>query len=155
MNKPLQNILLEPFDAHNMVPSKMSVELPTFDGGTVIVNDVIELGRHSSKRTMHYRHEDSEYAPRKHRCSACRWFEVALYRTETDYVLWTCGHTIVPGEKSRIHIHRTSNEWRIVELMTVRKGETAFIPTPSASVLADAAKIDRGIQEAYVNRATP
>lgn len=147
--------LLKPFDPVDTMPQKTSVKLPTFDGGELILHDTIRLGHRTSKRMSHYHHEGVEYAPRKHRCSACRWFEVALFRTETDYVLWSCGHTVVPGENSRILIERTSNEWRIVELMTVRKGETAFIPSPSAGVLADAAKLDEGIRDAYVNRATP
>lgn len=143
------------FNPDDIMPAKTSVRLPRTNGTTLTITNAVQLGHHTSARDEHYRHPDTEYAPQKHRCSACRWFEVYLFRTPTDYVLWSCGHTIIPGENNRITIERTPNEYRIVELMTVRRGESAFLPAPSAYVLADAAKIDEGILEAYVNRATP
>lgn len=147
--------LLPPFSRNDGMPPVTSVRLPTSDGGELILHNTIQLGHHTSVRDQHYNHNGIDFAPKQQRCSACRWFEVALYRTPNDYVLWSCGHTIVPDENPRINVNRTANEFTIIELMTVRKGSNVFLPQPSALVLASAAKYDAGIQDAYVNRATP
>lgn len=151
-----QSIMFKRFNPDDIVLPKQTFHLPQTDNDEpLVIHDAIQLGHHSSKRSEHYKHPNFEFAPHGTRCSACRWFEVALFRTETDYVLWSCGHTIIPTENDRITIQRTPNEYRILEHMTVRKGETVFLPAPSAHVLADAAKVDEGILDAYVNRATP
>lgn len=147
--------LLPRFSAEISMPERMSVSLPTQDGNHVHFHDTVQLGHETSRRALHYRHDNTEFAPLGHRCSACRWFEIGLYRTPNKYVVWTCGHTMVPGEESRITIHETDNEFRVVEFLTVRKGANVFLPTPSAAVLAQAAKYDTGIQDAYFNRAVP
>lgn len=150
-----QSVMFKRFNPDDIMLPRQAYRLPQNDGSELLISDAVQLGHHSSKRSEHYKHPNFEYAPHGTRCSACRWFEVALFRTQNDYVLWSCGHTIVPTEKNRITIQRTPNEYRILEHMTVRKGETVFLPAPSAHVLADAAKVDEGIEEAYVNRATP
>ena len=155
MTIPTQTALLPPFKRDMSMPPVTSVRLPTHSGDELILDNTIRLGHHTSIRDRHYNHDGEAFAPKHQRCSACRWFEVALFRTRTDYVLWSCGHTIVPDENPRITIRRTTNEYEIVEFMTVRKGATVFLPQPSAQVLASAAKYDAGILDAYVNRATP
>jgi hypothetical protein len=146
--------LLPRFSANNTMPKQYAVVLPMQNGEMLYLPDTMQLGHDTSKRETHYKHDGYEYAS-VGRCSACRWFEIGLYRTPEDYVVWTCGHTIVPGEESRITIQRTDNEFSVVEFLTVRKGANVFLPTPSANVLAQAAKYDSGIQDAYFNRAVP
>jgi hypothetical protein len=146
--------LFPAFDNAITAPKKMTILLPMPNGDKMRLDDAVQLGHNSSKRTSHYKHT-TQFAPLGNRCSACRWFEVSLYRTPTSYVIWSCGHTIVDGETSRITIHETDNEFTIIEHLTVRKGSTVFLPQPSALVLAQASKYDDGIQDAYINRVVP
>lgn len=146
--------LLPAFSNIDTVPKRGTVILPTQRGDSLVLEDTMQLGHETSQRASHYKHT-TQFAPHGSRCSACRWFEVSLYRTPTSYVIWSCGHTIVDGEQSRITIHETDNEFTIVEHLTVRKGNTVFLPQPSALILAQASKYDRGIQDAYLNRAVP
>lgn len=146
--------LFQPFSNELSLPKMHTVVLPAQNGTKMTLNDTMMLGHETSHRATHYKHT-TEFAAHGSRCSACRWFEVSLFRTSTNYVIWSCGHTIVPGEQSRITIHETDNEFTVVEHLTVRKGSTVFLPQPSALVLAQASKYDDGIQDAYLNRAVP
>lgn len=136
------------------------------------------LGVGSSQQNDH-RHDVARdrYAPRGIRCSACRWFEVAIYRRyvtegidlETDpkrpriypvdpepgdYVVHTIGASIVPGETRLSRITPTDSPFEVIELLTVRKrDDDPWIPAQSARALAHAAEFDDGLREAYVNRA--
>ena len=136
------------------------------------------LGVGSSRQDDH-RHDVARdrYAPRGVRCSACRWFEVAIYRRyvtegidlETDpkrpriypvdpepgdYVVHTIGASIVPGETRLSRITPTDSPFEVIELLTVRKrDDDPWIPAQSARALAHAAEFDDGLREAYVNRA--
>lgn len=135
----------------------------------------VRLGHGSSERDQH--NHETDFAPRRVRCSACRWFEVAIYRRysltgvdlETDpnrpqtypvepvahdYVVHTVGVSIVPGETRLSRISVTESAFEVVELLTVRKSdEDAFITAQSARALAQASDLDDGVREAYVNRA--
>lgn len=139
------------------------------------------LGVGSSQQDDH-RHDVARdrYAPRGVRCSACRWFEVAIYRryvTEGidlktdpkrpkiyqldspepgDYVVHTIGASIVPGETRLSRITPTDSPFEVIELLTVRPrdgDQQPWIPAQSARALAHAAEFDDGLREAYVNRA--
>lgn len=124
------------------------------------------LGAGTSRADHHTDHA-SRYADRGEKCSACRWFEVALYRrlqpTTTgnggesqtaDYVVHTVGGSAVPGEERRSRVSYTSSAFEVIELLTVRphRGEP-FIAQQSARALAQAASLDDDMRESYINRA--
>ena len=135
------------------------------------------IGSATSEHDKHYGHPGTAYAPKRIKCSACRWLEVTLYlrRTVTDqpshdalryrydYVIYTLGASNVPHEIDFIRLHQTDSAFEVVELLTVRRtkrnaatGESftdAFLPPQHARALAQAATIDEDIREAYVNRA--
>jgi hypothetical protein len=119
-----------------------------------------------TSRAEHHSHAEP-FAARGAKCSACRWFEVALYRRRRpttsadaevshtfDYVVHTVGGTAVPGEERRSRVSYTSSAFEVIELLTVRPhhGEP-FIAQQSARALAQAAQFDDDIRDAYINRA--
>jgi hypothetical protein len=100
------------------------------------------------------------------RCSACRWFEVAIYRltitTVTggvgydagSYLVHKMGMSAVHGEEQRNTLIFTDSPYEVVEILTVRGGDRPpHLPMPSARVLSAAAVYDAGIKDAYINRA--
>lgn len=92
---------------------------------------------------------------RRASCSACRWFEVSLY-WDVDagqYVVHTIGRSIVPEEIDYARIARTHSPYEVLEFLTVRQPGNVFIASPSLHALAQAAHLDEGIRDAYVNRA--
>jgi hypothetical protein len=92
--------------------------------------------------------------PRRLKCSACRWLETTLYRTEDKkYVIHTVGRSIVPGEIDYIRVTFTTSAYEMVEILTVKSAREPYIPDPSARALAQAAELYDDVQEAYVNRA--
>jgi hypothetical protein len=119
------------------------------------------LGR-STSRADHHAHP-GDFADRGEKCSACRWFEVALYRrrartadapTTYDYVVHTVGGTVVPGESRRSRVSYTPSAYDVIEILTVRPRDgQPFIAQQSARVLALAAALDDDVHDAYVNRA--
>lgn len=137
------------------------------------------LGAGTSYREDHlHDRERTPYARRGDRCSACRWFEVAIYRRyntdgidlETDpeypriyplddplpgdYVIHTVGASAVPGETRLSRISVTDSAYEVVELLTVRRrDEEPWIPAQSARALARASQVDAKLRDAYVNRA--
>lgn len=97
---------------------------------------------------------DGTAAPRRRKCSACRWLETTLYRTDMGkYVVHTIGRSIVPGEIDYVRVTFTPSAYEMVEILTVKSGREPYIPDPSARALAQAAEDDDRIQDAYVNRA--
>jgi hypothetical protein len=114
----------------------------------------------STSEASHHNH-DGEYLPRstpggerRRKCSACRWLETTLYRTDTGkYVVHTIGRSIVPGEIDYIRVTFTPSAYEVVEICTVKNAAEPYIPDPSARALAQASEDDDAIQEAYVNRA--
>lgn len=136
----------------------------------------VKLGADSSEQDTHADHA-GDYARKYEKCSACRWFEVAIYRryvteevdletdpahprifeiepTPGDYVVHTVGGSIVPGEHRLSRISCSDSGFEVVELLTVRKsGGEPFIATQSSRALAQAAALDDGIRDAYINRA--
>lgn len=128
-------------------------ETLTFDG---------ELIAHiSSRRTEHGPHwPATPHAPKRERCSACRWFEIYLYVVpdgtydgQPDYVAHTVGGSDVPGEHDLERLIRTSVAFDLIEQLTVRSGTTPYLPQPSARALAILADRDDAVFEAYTNRA--
>ena len=117
------------------------------------------LGAGSSRQPEH-NHPEGKW-PRKgeKRCSACRWFEVQLYKTREGYAVQQRGCSVVPGERTYHRLWQTPSAFHVVEIMTVRENSAehkrAFLPQPSAHLLAVAAEFDDAIREAYVNRAVP
>lgn len=140
----------------------------------------------SSKRDMHDHNvqhvvydNGQSYAPPRSRCSACRWFEVTIYRVNEEFILpegasvgiiddmsdyevidrrgrylvVTAGVSVVPNEVIMRRTSWTDSPYEVVELLTQRRGSRPFLPTPSARALSQAAAWDSGIQSAYIDRA--
>jgi len=115
-----------------------------------------------SSRSEHHSDHRGESAQRGTKCSACRWFEVAIYRREpnrhnrgvADYVVHTVGNTTVHGERRLSRIKYTRSAFDVLELLTVRPVDRdPFIAAQSARALAQAAQLDEDIRDAYINRA--
>jgi hypothetical protein len=152
------------------------VSLDRFDERTGEVIETVEfhghvLGNASSQQAGHRGHAGG-WAPKRVKCSACRWLEVTIYlrlrRSDNpvsdddeptyDYVVYTVGASNVPSEIDFIRLWQTTSAFEVVELLTVRRGQTdgsteTFIPPQHARALAQAASVDDDIREAYVNRA--
>lgn len=96
------------------------------------------LARASSQRPEHNGfavHEDG-HAVRFERCSACRWFEVELYRSEDPEARWvayTVGRTTVPGEDTRFRLRATSDPRRVVSFLTVADRDNGVVRVPSVT----------------------
>jgi hypothetical protein len=139
------------------------IELSGRDGRRQTFTGVL-LGSGSSRSEVHSDHL-GDYAARGTKCSACRWFEVAiyarihdrdtgLYPTVKDYVVHTVGGSVVPREKRFSRIQTTTSPYDVIELVTVRPVDREpFIASQSARALAQAADVDDGIRDAYINRA--
>jgi hypothetical protein len=128
--------------------------LPTNDeGGEVELTGTL-LGVGASRR---YRHKhDGDVVPTDGRCSACRWFEVRIFRTEDDrYLLHFAGRSVVPGEVTRYRTEWTSSGFDVLEALTTRRegGRDVYLTAPAARALAQGAEYDDGLREAYVERA--
>lgn len=104
---------------------------------------------------------DQEVAPRGVRCSACRWTEVEIYRSDPrlrltvqgTYLVVTRGCSAVSGEQEYTKTTWTDSPYEVLEILTQRKAGQVFLPGPAARALARAAEFDEGINDAYVNRA--
>jgi hypothetical protein len=143
------------------VPEEGNFELLDFSN-SVYALEGERIGWASSERQTHSPHAE-EFAAKGEKCSACRWFEVAIYlpdKTE-DYILHTIGRTRVPSENDWGRVRETVSAYELIELLTVRPRPRAgfedvegrkFLPEASARVLAQAAEFDEGIKEAYVAR---
>lgn len=124
----------------------------------------------STSYSVDHTHAAGQHAPRGAKCSACRWFEVYIYRrartngagptgnglvdTPADYVVHTVGGSSVPGERRFSRVEFTSSPFEVIELLTVRPVDRdPFIAAQSARALAQAAELDDGVREAYINRA--
>lgn len=108
------------------------------------------IGFASSKMQTHNHTGDRRSPNSGPRCSACRWFEVHLFRTtEDEYVVHTAGHSNLPDEVPLYKLARTRSPYEVVEILTIRRSGATVIPGPSARVLAQAAQFDRGILDAY------
>lgn len=124
--------------------------IPTADGDVEVPGEL--LGLANSSRLEH--NHATDYVRPGDRCSTCRYTEVRLFRDATHYILVTLGMTIVPGETIIHRIRRLTSPFEVLEVLTVRKpGREPFLPKSAALTLAQAADLDEGISEAYINRA--
>jgi hypothetical protein len=115
------------------------------------------LGRATSEKDDHNHSQD--FTPDGQRCSACRWFEVLIVDTSEDdeagstYLVYTCGRTIIPGERDRTRFVWTDSPREVVEALVVRQHGQPKLPVASARALAQAADLDDDIADAFDNRA--
>lgn len=110
------------------------------------------LGSASSRRNNHSPHEGDCALPGV-RCSACRWFEVRIFRTiEQEYVVEMTGQTVVYGEKTRHRAELTRSPHWVVEVLTQRDNDRRFIPLVSKRALSEAAANDVALEDAYLRR---
>lgn len=96
------------------------------------------LASASSRRTEHngYAVHEGGHAIQFERCSACRWFEVELYRSidsEARWVVHTVGQTTVPGEEVRHRLRATSDPRRVVSFLTVADRDSGTVRVPSVT----------------------
>jgi hypothetical protein len=143
------------------------------DDTFVVIGSLLGFG--SSETIQHTGHAgNGDHAPRGHRCSACRWFEVRIIEVNsvTDeltsgnnvlnvrrvdpparFLVHTVGRTEVPTERQYVRSSWVNGGLEMVEALTVRKHNDTFIAGPSQKALAIASEFDEGIRDAYVNRA--
>lgn len=122
------------------------------DDGTSVTAEL--LSHTSSCRSTH---SHSDGAPAAARCSACRWTEVSIYRTDEDrpaYFVETVGETVVPGERRLVQLERTTSaHWVVETLVTRRRDGEMFLTRAARQALAEAAAVDKSLDDAFVNRA--
>lgn len=137
---------------------------------TLELADATFLGFSSTQMSRHTGHGPGEYAAQGGvRCSACRWYEMRLFRVHDDanpraqhYVMHHLGGSRVPGEVSLCRYEDAWSGHEVVELVTVRpspdetdahgRARAPFLTRPGARLLAQAASHDDAIDDAYVNR---
>lgn len=133
----------------------MNLELQRYTArgyNNLYVFDGVLLGEASSYRDIHSNHPESFALPGQ-RCSACRWFEVKIYREDAgDYLIELAGKTNVPTEKDRHRVEQTSSPHAIIDLLTQQDNGRPFIPLVSRRVLAEASAHDTAIEEVYIRR---
>jgi len=123
--------------------------------------DAYLLGFATSEQPQHDEnaHPEDDTAPKRVRCSACRWFEARVFDVSDDenagsrYLVHTVGRSIVPGESDRNRVAFTNSAFEVIEVLTVRQGGVPKLPVASGRALAQAAALDEEIAHAFVNRA--
>ena len=111
------------------------------------------LGFATSRHTRHNHHRNEQ--PIKP-CHACRWFEVRIIKVDgasLEYVVSYQGHSILPGEKMRDTVCKTSSPYTVVEVLTMHQAGSTYIPRPSRIALSEAASRDTGIEQVWIDRA--
>lgn len=115
------------------------------------------LGRATSEKESH--NHSTDFTPDGQRCSACRWFEVLIIDTSeddevgTNYLVYTCGRTMLPREHDRTRFVYTDSPHEVVSALVVRQHGQPKLPVASDRALSQAAYLDDEIGDAYVNRA--
>lgn len=114
---------------------------------------------HASSHQKVHTHPTRHFAVPHERCSACRWFEAAIYVVTksaelTDqpvgaYVLETSGKTIIPNERDRFRVRVFTDPWVVVAKLMKRGDNDVFLPPVSKSVLEQASAHDTAIADAY------
>lgn len=138
-------------------PTTRNYVLDTPDGQYEYENLQL-LGYATSQRDQHRNHDLADFMPANNgRCSACRWFEIRIFRV-TDpitvggqYIVHTYGRTIIPGEIELCRLYVTSSPHEIIEFLTVHKNGYVFVPVASIHALAQAAHWDSEIEKAYLS----
>lgn len=111
-----------------------------------------ELGRASS-RSAHHSHPPGQDPEPYQRCSACRWTEITLVKTERGYTVVSEGLTEVEGEVpyGRIYTAETGEEAVRGLYRADRRVEGStetFLPTVARKALTFAARRDPDIEQA-------
>lgn len=114
------------------------------------------LGFASSHNDEHSVHK-SQYAPPGWKCSACRWFEVGIYKLHGEdletfaphkYIIHTRGQTSVPNETVFGRIKRVESVWKVLNALTQWVNNTPRLPEVSLIALEDAAEWDEDLDKA-------
>lgn len=111
------------------------------------------LGFGTSEKTRHT-HAGDYITAEEGRCSACRWQEASIYTVDdedADFVVYTRGVSIIPGETEYSRVTRTDSAHAVQELLTVRKKGTVFMPHPARIALAQAADLDVDLRDVWRN----
>lgn len=88
-------------------------------------------------------HGLGEFAPQRTRCSACRWFEIQIFRNgDSQWVVQTIGKSIVPGEEDRHRVHFCETARAVVTALALTRGENVFLPNVAKRALDIAADAD-------------
>lgn len=89
-------------------------------------------------------HDVGEYAEQGFRCSACRWFDIIIYRNDdTDgWVVQTVGRSIVPGEDNRFRVHFCDTPRQVVTALAQTRDNNVYLPKVAQRALDDAADED-------------
>lgn len=131
------------------------------------LEDATFLGYATTQTSRHTNHDDSEFAPQRVKCTACRWYEMRLFRLDDatarqSYLLHHLGGSKVPGEVALCRYDEAFSAHQVVELCTIRpspddldsrgRQRTPFLSRPGATVIAMAAGHDDDLDDAYINR---
>lgn len=171
---------IHPDTLNEVVPAVLSIEpqtieIPTPTGSTIIYAARLAFATSEQPRHNHAIDRPPMRNPTKpefdgeptyRRCSACRWFEIEIYRLHGQsaveagrgvYLVHKTGRSVVDSETSLHTLVYTNSPYEVIEILTVRKrgvnAHQAFLPVPSARALALAAGYDADIREAYLDRA--
>lgn len=89
-------------------------------------------------------HDEGEYAAEGTRCSACRWFDITIYRnlSEGGWVVQTVGRSIVPGEDDRYRVHLCETPRAVVTALAQTRDNNVYLPKVAQRALDEAADND-------------
>lgn len=119
----------------------------------------IFLGFGSSHRNFHSNHGPGTFPEPRVSCSACRWFESRLFRSEDGkYVIHFTGQSVVPGETPRYRYEVLGTTFELLEVLATRgrnnaTGESgSYLSYAARRTLISAAVRDPDIRQAYERR---
>jgi hypothetical protein len=117
-------------------------QLPTKNGPQRL--DAIRLATGSSHEKLHTHLTD--HAEKREKCHACRWYEIAIYRTRDTYVVHTAGRSTVPGEETWYRVVRAPRPSDVIDALVVERDRgdhvERFITRPAQDALDYAATLD-------------
>lgn len=99
----------------------------------------------SSEQSAH--EHAATYVPEGLHCQACRWFEMALFRVDSGYVLTRHNISTLPDEQDRLRVTRVDEPADLVMMLGHRH-------RPLLSLLEMAALFDRRCEDLVVGRRT-
>lgn len=166
----------QPLPPHGTFP--VIQRAPTLSGFDIHVFTGERLAFVSSKMETHNHelvkvtdHPIPYPLPKHQKCSACRWFEVSIFRVMENvemiptqgvghrYLVNMIGRTIVQDEITFCRMEWAFSAHELLEIMTVRRPGTqerpssVFFPKPNARALAMSCAYDTEIRDAWENRA--
>lgn len=123
------------------------------------------IGYGSSHRHSHINHDtkENEFAEKGVTCSACRWFEVRIFRdnNQNKFLLYTTGESAIPKEQPRYRSEWITSPYEIIEsLTTVRshinndghRTQQTILSYAARKALSQAIYYNTELQEAYLAR---